>query len=386
MKKGIAILGATGSIGTQALEIVAAFPNDFSLELISGHSNAKLLLKLINLYQPKQVVITDSEAFSQLSKSSIPTQTKLFFGEKQMLELIKKESIKMIINALVGISGLNPLIQSLKVKKQVLLANKESIVIAGEQLIPLAEENGVQIIPIDSEHSAIFQCLVGEQQSTVSKVILTASGGPFLNFRKEQIKNSEMKEVLNHPIWNMGQKISVDSASLMNKGLEVIEARWLFKLQPNQIEVLIHPQSFIHSLVQFTDGSIKAQMSLPDMHIAINYALHYPHRNTSKYANFSLTDFPTLTFQQVDREKFRNLALAFKAMEKGGNMPAILNAANEIGVKAFLAKKWPFYRIPELVEEMMQTQTFISSPVIETYFETTEKCFESSEAYIRKHL
>ena len=386
MKKGIAILGSTGSIGTQALGVISATPNIFSIELLSAHSNTKLLLEQINQYKPKFVVITDKKAFKIVSKIILDSNTQVLFGEKNLLQLLEKPEIEIVLNAVVGFAGLKPLIHSIKHKKQILLANKESIVIAGEIVMSLAKKNNNTIIPIDSEHSAIFQCLLGEKNNTIDKVILTASGGPFLDYTQNQLRHISPEDALKHPNWKMGQKVSVDSASLMNKGLELIEARWLFDLKPKQIDVIIHPQSVIHSLVQFTDGNLKAQLSSADMQLPIQYALHYPKRAENSLSQFSLTDNPELTFRQVDRKKFRNLALAFIAMEKGGNMPAILNAANEIAVKAFLNRKWPFYRIPEVVEEMMNSQNFISTPKLETYFETTNKCFADSEAYIRKHI
>jgi 1-deoxy-D-xylulose-5-phosphate reductoisomerase len=385
LKKGIAILGSTGSIGTQALTVISATPNLFSIELLSGHSNAKLLLQQINLYNPKIAIVTEERAFKIVSKAVYNSKTQVLFGEKKLLQILENPEIEVVLNAIVGFAGLKPLICAIKYKKQILLANKESLVIAGELVMQLAKENRNTIIPIDSEHSAIFQCLLGEKYDTIDKVILTASGGPFLDYSPNQLKQIKPEDALKHPNWNMGKKVSIDAASLMNKGLEVIEARWLFDLNPEQVDVIIHPQSVIHSLVQFIDGSLKAQLSTPNMQLPIQYALHYPNRGKISLSQFSLTDKPELTFRQADRKKFRNLALAFIAMEKGGNMPAILNAANEVAVQAFLNRKWPFYRIPELVEEMMSRQAFVSTPDLETYFETTNKCFADSEAYIRKH-
>jgi len=385
LKKGIAILGSTGSIGTQALQVISDTPDLFSLELISGHSNAKLLTQQITRYKPKYAIVTDKNAYKIVLSAINGTKTKVLYGEKNLLQQIEKPIIEVVLNALVGFAGLQPLVHAIKHKKQNLLANKESLVVAGEYIMSLAKENHNTIIPIDSEHSAIFQCLLGEKNKSIDKIILTASGGPFLDYTSNQIKNISPKDALKHPIWKMGKKVSIDSASLMNKGLEIIEARWLFNLKPEQIDVIIHPQSVIHSLVQFTDGNLKAQLSSPNMQIPIQYALHYPKRAENSLSRFSFTDNPELTFRQADRKKFRNLALAFIAMEKGGNMPAILNAANEVAVQAFLNTKWPFYRIPELVEEMMNTQAFISNPDLGVYFETTKKCFADSEAYIRKH-
>lgn len=385
MKKGIAILGSTGSIGTQALHVISTSSNLFSVELLSGHRNAKLLVEQINKYNPKFAIVTEESAFKIVSKAVFNSKTQVLFGEKKLLQILEAPEIEVVLNAIVGFAGLKPLIYAIKYKKQILLANKESLVIAGELVMQLAKKNRNTIIPIDSEHSAIFQCLLGEKYDTIDKVILTASGGPFLDYTPNQLKQINPEDAIKHPNWNMGKKVSVDAASLMNKGLEVIEARWLFGLNPEQVDVIIHPQSIIHSLVQFTDGSLKAQLSSQNMQLPIQYALHYPNRGKSSLSQFSLTDNPELTFRQADRKKFRNLALAFIAMEKGGNMPAILNAANEVAVQAFLNRKWPFYRIPELVEEMMNHQTFVSTPDLEAYFETTKKCFADSEAYIRKH-
>jgi len=385
MKKGLAILGSTGSIGTQALQVISAWPDLFCLELISGHSNAELLLSQIEQFRPKYAVITEERAYKKVSKTLSGSTTNILFGEENLLQLLEIQEIDTVLIAIVGFAGLKPLIHSIQYHKKILLANKESLVIAGEYIMPLAKKNNCNIIPIDSEHSAIFQCLIGEEKNTLKKVILTASGGPFLNYDIDKFKLIKPEKALNHPIWKMGKKVSVDSASLMNKGLEVIEARWLFGLRPNQINVIIHPQSVIHSLVQFTDGSLKAQLSEADMRLPIQYALHYPNRAKKSLSQFSLIDNTELTFQQVDRKKFRNLALAFNAMEKGGNLPAILSAANEVAVQEFLNGRWPFYRIPELVEEMMNHQLFISEPDLQTYYETTKKCFADSEAYIRKH-
>ena len=386
MKKGIAILGATGSIGTQALHVINASPDLFSVVLLSGHSNTDLLIQQINQFNPNYAIVTEEIAFKKVSTAISGTKTQILFGEENLLQVLEATEIDVVLNALVGFAGLKPLIHSIKHNKQILLANKESLVIAGEYVMQLAKENKCKIIPIDSEHSAIFQCLLGENNTSIEKVILTASGGPFVNYTTEQFKHITQESAINHPIWKMGKKVSIDSASLMNKGLEVIEARWLFDLNPKQIEVIIHPQSVIHSFVQFTDGSLKAQLSVPNMQYPIQYALHYPERGNHSLSKFSFIDYPELTFQQADRKKFRNLALAYIAIEKGGNMPAILNAANEVAVQAFLNEKWPFYRIPELVEEMMGSQSFILKPDLESYFETTKKCFADSEAYIRKNI
>lgn len=385
MRKGIAILGSTGSIGTQALQILTDLTAQFKIVLLSGHQNVDAIKSQILQYQPAYFAITEESTFNTINAWLPNTNTKLVFGEQELIQILDLAEIEVVLQAMVGFAALKPLIRSIQLKKQILLANKESIVVAGEYIMALARENNTEIIPIDSEHSAIFQCLLGEKNTSIDKIILTASGGPFLNYSAEQLKEISPEKAMKHPIWKMGKKVSIDSASMMNKGLELIEARWLFNLKPEQIDVIIHPQSIIHSLVQFTDGSLKAQLSAPNMLLPIQYALQYPERGNRSFSTFSFIDSPELTFQRADRKKFRNLALAFTAMKKAGNMPAILNAANEVAVQAFLDGDWPFNRIPELVEEMMNTQKYISSPNLETYYETTLKCFADSKAYIRKH-
>ncbi len=385
MKKQLAILGSTGSIGRQTLSLIENMPEEFSIELLSAHSNSELLIKQGQQFRPKKIVVTDKKAFERVYQAFDSQITKVYFGEESLLKALESPEIEIVLNAISGFAGLKPLVHSIEQQKKILLANKESVVVAGELIMSLARKNKCEIIPIDSEHSAIFQCLRGEKKESIDKVILTASGGPFLNYTKEQLKHITPAQALKHPIWKMGRKVSIDSASLMNKGLEIIEARWLFDLQPEQIDIIIHPQSLIHSLVQFTDGSLKAQIGTPDMRLPIQYALHYPERSKINTRPFSFLEASELTFQQVDRKKFRNLALAYKAMKKGGNMPAILNAANEIAVLAFLDNRWPFNRIHELVEEMMNQQSYHSEISLENYFETTNKCFADSEAYIRKH-
>jgi 1-deoxy-D-xylulose-5-phosphate reductoisomerase len=385
LKKQLAILGSTGSIGRQALSLIESTPKQFSIELLSAHSNFELIIKQARFFKPKTIVITEKQAFDQVYQALDPQITKVYFGEERLLEALESSEIEVVLNAISGFAGLRPLIHSIEHKKEVLLANKESLVVAGELIMPLIYKNKLELIPIDSEPSAIFQCLRGESKESIDKVILTASGGPFLEYTTEQLKHITAAQALKHPIWEMGDKVSIDSASLMNKGLEIIEARWLFDLQPEQIDLIIHPQSIIHSLVQFTDGSLKAQIGSPDMRIPIQYALHYPKRSGSNIRPFSFLEASELTFQQVDHKKFRNLALAYEAMKQGGNMPAILNAANEIAVRAFLEGRWPFYRIHELVAEMMNQQDYYSEVSLTNYFETTKKCFADSEAYIRNH-
>lgn len=385
MKKGIAILGSTGSVGTQALQLIAESSDIFKVILLSCHKNVSLLLQQIEQFKPDFVVITDQNSYKRVLLGNRNESTKVLYGEKALLEAIQNPDIQIVLNAMVGVAGLLPLIESIKQKKMILLANKESLVVAGEYIMPLAREFDIKILPIDSEHSAIFQCLLGENENSVEKVILTASGGPFLDFPIEDFKNIRPAQALNHPVWKMGKKVSVDSATMMNKGLEAIEAVWLFNLKPSQVEVIIHPQSIIHSFVKFNDGNLKAQLSSPNMRFPIQYALHFPNRINTISQDFSFTNFGGLTFREADRKKFRNLALAFYAMEKGGNMPAVLNAANEIAVQAFLDGKLSFNQISEVNEEMINQQAFISKPELENYFETTKKCFADTEAYISKH-
>jgi len=384
LEKGIAILGSTGSIGTQTLDVIENSDSKFRVVLLSGHSNWHLLFSQIKKFRPKYAVITQKAAFDEAKNNFKEKHTSLLFGTEKLLQLLKLNEIDTVLHALVGFAGLEPLVHSILHKKQILLANKESLVVAGEYIMALAKENKVEIIPIDSEHSAIFQCLKNEKRDTVEKIILTASGGPFLHYSEQELQHIKPKDAIKHPIWDMGKKVCVDSAGLMNKGLEVIEARWLFNIPTEKIDVLIHPQSVVHSLIQFNDGRLRAQMGPPHMQYPIRYALHYPFQEEN-CTDFAFINFPELTFKQVDRKKFRNLALAFYAIEKGGNLPAILNAANEVAVQAFLEHKWPFYRIPELVEEMMAVQPYILNANLEIYLETTKKCFADSWAYIRKH-
>ncbi len=370
MKKKIALLGSTGSIGRQALEVIDMHPDKFELEVLSALNNSELLISQALKYKPNTVVIGRKDLYSQVAEALQPHNIKVFAGEESIAQIVEMESIDIVLIALVGFAGLLPTINAIKAKKQIALANKESLVVAGEIVTRLVKENQVLLIPVDSEHSAIFQCLSGENPDDIEKIYLTASGGPFRNFTFEQLQKVTPKDALNHPNWTMGDKITIDSASLINKGLEVIEAKWLFGLKREQIDIVIHPQSIIHSLVQFRDGSMKAQMSLPDMRLPIQYALSYPARFENDFPRFDFKDFGKLTFQPPDIKKFRNLALAFFALDQGGNMPCILNAANEVVVGAFLKNKISFLKMPDIIEKCMNTVAFIAHPSVNDYLDT----------------
>ena len=334
-KRRIAILGSTGSIGTQAIEVIRENPHLFEIELLTAGNNTELLIKQALEFTPNAVVIGNTDNYTLVKEALSHTDTKVFAGIDAIAQCVTMEGIDMVLTAMVGYAGLKPTIEAIKAKKPIALANKETLVVAGELINQLAIDNQVSIIPVDSEHSAIFQCLVGEGHNPIEKIILTASGGPFRGKKKADLIHISKAQALKHPNWTMGAKITIDSASLMNKGLEVIEAKWLFGLDPKQIEVVVHPQSIIHSLVQFEDGSLKAQLGLPDMKLPIQYALGFPKRIKNTFPRFNFADYSQLTFEQPDLETFRNLALAFEALDKKGNMPCILNAANEIAVQHF---------------------------------------------------
>lgn len=367
MKKRITVLGSTGSIGTQTLEVIGNHPGEFELIAITAGRNTDLLTEQAFKYSPKFVVIADETKYRYVRDALSSTSIRVMTGNKSLYEVAGESDADMVVTAMVGYAGLEPTIEALKAGKDIALANKETLVVAGEHITQLAKRNKSNIIPVDSEHSAIFQCLAGEADNQIEKIILTASGGPFREKTYEQLKNITKNEALKHPNWCMGDKITIDSATMMNKGLEVIEARWLFNLSPEQIEVIIHPQSVIHSIVQFIDGSMKAQMGLPDMRIPIQYALSYPARMLSDFPRFSFSDYPTLTFQKPDTLIFRNLELAYYALKKGGNMPCILNAANEVVVQAFLKDTVRFLEIPEIIENVMNKLVYISNPSLEDY-------------------
>lgn len=371
-QKRIAILGSTGSIGTQALEVIEANPNSFIVEVLTAQNNADLLIEQSSKFKPNCVVIGNENLYNTVFDALNPLDIKVYTGAKALEEVVQMDSIDIVLTSMVGYSGLLPTIKAIGAGKHIALANKETLVVAGELITALAREKGVNIYPVDSEHSAIFQCLVGEFHNPIEKVILTASGGPFRGKKREELLGVTKAQALKHPNWVMGAKITIDSASLMNKGLEVIEAKWLFNVEPSQIEVVVHPQSIIHSLVQFEDGSIKAQMGLPDMKLPIQFALGFPDRLKSDFPRFDFMKYPNLTFEQPDKETFRNLQLAFDAMAKGGNMPCILNAANEIAVAAFLKDKVGFLQMSDLIETCMAKLPFIQQPSLEDYIATDE--------------
>jgi 1-deoxy-D-xylulose-5-phosphate reductoisomerase len=384
MKKRVAILGSTGSIGTQSLEVVRENPDRFEVEVLTANNNVNLLSEQAKEFMPNTVVIGNEEKYDELCKSLDDLPIKIYAGKEAISQVVEMDTIDIVLTAMVGYSGLLPTINAIKSGKTIALANKETLVVAGEIIQKLAIENKVNILPVDSEHSAIFQCLVGEGQNAIEKIILTASGGPFRGKNLNYLKSVSKENALKHPNWEMGNKITIDSATLMNKGFEAIEARWLFGLNPSQIEVVVHPQSIVHSAVQFEDGSIKAQMGLPDMKLPILYALGFPDRIKTKFPRFSFWDYPELTFEKPDLKNFRSLALAFNAMEKCGNMPCILNAANEITVEAFLKDKIGFCEMTNLIEQSMQKITYIKHPELDDLINTDKETREFVKTLINK--
>ncbi len=364
-KKNIAILGSTGSIGTQALEVIRANPESFHAEIITAQNNAGLLIKQALEFKPNAVVIGNENLYEKVKLALEPHFIKVFCGEKSLEDIVDFDGIDLVLTAMVGFSGLKPTLNAIRAGKNIALANKETLVVAGHLITQEARKSGVNIYPVDSEHSAIFQCMAGEFHNTIEKIYLTASGGPFRGMTREQLKNVKKEAALKHPNWDMGCKITIDSASLMNKGLEVIEAFWLFALKPEQIQVIVHPESIIHSLVQFEDGSMKAQMGLPDMKLPIQYALAYPNRIPSDFPRFTFMDYPQLTFEQPDSETFRNLSLAYFALEKGGNTPCILNAANEVAVAAFMKDQTGFLEMSDTIEQCIHKIDYIKNPCLE---------------------
>ena len=369
MKK-IALLGSTGSIGQQTLEIVENNPEFFSIEVLTANNNVDLLIKQALKFNPNIVIIGNEEKYHLVKEALANYPVQVYAGCDAVAQVVEMDSIDTVVTAMVGYSGLLPTIRAVKAGKQIALANKETLVVAGDLITRLAIENRSEILPIDSEHSAIFQCLVGEAEDSVEKIILTCSGGPFQGKTHEELEKVSVKEALKHPNWDMGAKITIDSATLMNKGFEVIEAKWLFGLKPGQIEVVVHPQSIIHSMVQFCDGSIKAQLGLPDMRIPIQYALGYPIRIPNSLPRFSFADYSTFTFTTPDTKNFRNLALSFEALNKGGNLACVLNAANEVSVKAFLNEKISFLDIAKINEQVMEKISFVIHPQLDDYIES----------------
>jgi 1-deoxy-D-xylulose-5-phosphate reductoisomerase len=385
-KKQVAILGSTGSIGTQTLDVIKSHPDKFEVEVLTAQNNADLLIQQALEVLPNCVVIVNDNHYQKVKDALLATDVKVYAGEKALCQVVEMDSIDVVLTALVGYSGLLPTIKAIQAGKQIALANKETLVVAGELITQLAKEKGVNIYPVDSEHSAIFQCLVGEFHNPIEKLILTASGGPFRGKTREFLKNVTKEQALRHPNWAMGAKITIDSASLMNKGLEVIEAKWLFGVRQDQIEVVVHPQSIIHSLIQFEDGSIKAQLGLPDMRIPIQFALSYPDRLKADFPRFDFAKYPSLTFEQPDEDTFRNLKLAFRALEQGGNAPCILNAANEIAVAAFLQDQIGFLEMSDLIEETLQRSCFIEHPNLDEYIETDKMSRMITEQLIKSKI
>lgn len=369
-KKYIALLGSTGSIGTQALEVIRANKDRFVVEVLTAENNAELLIKQAIEFKPNVVVIGNESLYDRVKNALDPLHIKVYCGAKSLVSVVEMESIDVVLTALVGYAGLLPTIHAIKAGKHIALANKETLVVAGDLVTALALKHKVAILPVDSEHSAIFQCLPGEGMNAIEKVILTASGGPFRGKNRKDLLAVTKAQALNHPNWSMGAKITIDSSSLMNKGLEVIEAKWLFGLDADQIDVIVHPQSIIHSMVQFEDGSIKAQMGLPDMKLPIQYALGFPERLKSTYPRFDFLAYPSLTFEKPDLDTFLNLSLAYEALRKGGNMACILNAANEIAVEKFLHDEITFLEMPDLIAECMAKIPYIAIPALDDYIQS----------------
>ncbi len=384
MPERIALLGSTGSIGSQTLDIVARFPEEFSVEVLIAGNNVDLLTQQAEQFSPEIVVIENTDHYFALKEGLRNKKIKVLAGPEAIEQVVASSTVDVVVASIVGYSGLRPTISAIKAGKKIALANKETLVVAGEIIKRLASETGSSIVPVDSEHSAIFQCLTGESHDSIEKITLTASGGPFLNVSEEQLRNVKPEEALRHPNWDMGCKVTIDSASLMNKGLEVIEARWLFDLTPEQISVIVHPQSVIHSFVHFTDGSVKAQLGVPDMRLPILYALSFPHRMKSDLPRLDFKDYQTLTFREPDLKRFRNLSLAFEALREGGNMCCILNAANEMAVNAFLFEKIGFLQMPDVVKHVMDSNLFSPDPDLDMLEFTDKKARIIASDYINE--
>ena len=381
-KKRIAILGSTGSIGTQALEVIEQLSEHFEATVLTAGNNCDLLIEQALRFRPRAVVICNEQHRQTVREALAGQQTEILSGEAALCDVVARDDVDMVLTALVGFVGLRPTIRAIEHGKPIALANKETLVVAGALITELARQHQVPIIPVDSEHSALFQCVVGEEDNHIEKIYLTASGGPFRGYSLEQLQAVTRGQALKHPNWEMGAKITIDSASMMNKGLEVIEARWLFNLRDDQIDVIVHPQSIIHSIVQFEDGSMKAQMGLPDMRLPIQYALTYPQRMQSRFPRFDFLDYPQLTFEQVDSQVFKNLALAYAAMARGGTAPCILNAANEVTNRLFLEEKIGFTDIGDLNEEALAKVNFTKVPQLEDYFAADEE----ARAWVREKI
>lgn len=383
-KKQIAILGSTGSIGTQALDVIAQHPDKFEVYALTANNNIGLLIEQAIKFLPEIVVVANDKNYSILKEALEGYPIKVWAGIESISDIVQSEQIDIVLAAMVGFSGLKSTISALKSGKTVALANKETLVVAGEYIIDLALRNGAPILPVDSEHSAIFQCLNGEELNRINKIWLTASGGPFRNFSREQLQNINKEQALNHPNWSMGSKVTIDSSTLINKGFEMIEAKWLFDVDPSQIEVVVHPQSIVHSMIEFEDTSVMAQMGVPDMRVPIQYAFSYPHRLKSDFKSANFFQLSNLTFEQPDLDVFRNLSFAYEAIRKGGNMPCILNAANEIAVESFLQDKISYLGMSDALEQVMQKVSFIQSPSLDDYFETDVEAREIATEIINK--
>jgi len=382
--KRLAILGSTGSIGTQALEVVKAHPDLFEVEVLSAHSNSDLLITQAKEFKPNAVVVTDDAKYLEVKEALSLFPIKVFAGAKSLTDIVQWDTVDIVLAAILGFAGLQSVLAAVSAGKRVALANKETLVVAGEIVMRKAAEKGASIIPVDSEHSAIFQCLVGEDFDKIEKIILTASGGPFLGRKPNYLVNVKASHALQHPNWTMGAKITIDSATLMNKGLEMIEAKWLFGLQNYQIDVVVHPQSVVHSLVQFVDGSLKAQLGLPDMKLPIQYALAFPQRINNNFKRFDFKDFSKLTFENPDYKTFRNLAIAKDAMYKAGNAPCVLNAANEIVVHAFLQNKVGFLEMSEMIEKTLEKVSFVEHPSLDDYQLSDNEARTYASEFVKK--
>jgi 1-deoxy-D-xylulose-5-phosphate reductoisomerase len=381
--KHISILGSTGSIGTQTLDVIRKFPGNFKVVALSGHKNVNLLIEQIREFKPDLVHVSDKNNLEDLQNAIKTSSTKLICGEKDLVKIATHPKADIVLSAIVGFAGLIPTVEAIKAGKDIALANKETLVVAGDMVMDLARKHNVNIIPVDSEHSAIFQCMQGEDFDMVRRIILTASGGPFRNLSLSKLQKVTVKDALNHPNWNMGDKITIDSATMMNKGLEVIEAYHLFKIPPFKIEVIVHPESIVHSFVEFKDRSIKAQLGLPDMRVPIQYALTYPNRAKNGFEEFDFTKYPTLNFEQPDSKRFPALDIAFEAIRRGGNTPCIINAANEVAVNAFLNKRINFMQIPCIVEQTMENATPCVNPDITNLLETDKESRRLAEELIK---
>lgn len=379
----IAILGSTGSIGTQALQVVEAHPGMFSVEVLTARRNVELLVEQARKFRPDSVVIADESKYGEVREALEGTDVKVYAGAEAVAQVVTLPNVDLVLTAMVGYSGLRPTVEAVKAGKDIALANKETLVVAGDLVTRLVEEHRVAVLPVDSEHSAIFQCLAGERAKSVEKLILTASGGPFRGKTREELRGVTPEQALRHPNWNMGAKVTIDSASMMNKGFEVMEARWLFGMPAERIGVVVHPQSVVHSMVQFTDGSIKAQLGVPDMRLPIQYALTYPERVEADFGRVDFGLCGQLTFEEPDRRTFRNLDLAYRAMERGGNAPCVLNAANEVAVEAFLQGRCSFTGMSELIERTMEAVEFVAEPALEDYVATDAEGRRRAEEYVK---